>query len=93
MTTKETKKVAKAPAPRGRRKHTKPAISKEVIEAEQIALAMYNALKAPDAPKASTRGYVLGALAVLKTLIEQADQQGDDLGQLRSMALNFIARI
>lgn len=93
MTTKATEKVAKAPEPRGRRKHTKPAVPVEAVESEQVARTMYNALKAPDAPRAHQMGYVMGALAVLKTLIDQADQQGGDRGRLRSVALNFIARI
>jgi hypothetical protein len=38
-------------------------------------------------------GYIMGATTLLKTLIDQAEQQGEDRGQLRSYALNLIARI
>ena len=92
MTT--TKTTGKAPAPRGRKHtHTRPAVRREAQQSEQIARTMYAALTAPDAPKASPMGYIMGATTVLKTLIDQAAQQGEDRGQLRSYALNLIARI
>lgn len=92
MTT--TKTIGKAPAPKGRKRtHTKPAVSREAKESEQVAKAMYAALTTPDAPKAGALGYIMGATTVLKTLIDQAEQQGEDRGQLRSYALNLIARI
>ena len=51
MTT--TKTIGKAPAPKGRKRaHTKPAVSREAKESEQVAKAMYAALTTPDAPKA-----------------------------------------
>ena len=92
MTT--TKTTGKAPAPRGRKRtHTRPAVSREAQQSAQIARTLYAALKAPDAPKATPMGYIMGTTTVLKTLIDQAAQQGKDRGQLRSYALNLIARI
>lgn len=86
--------IGKAPAPKGRKRaHTKPAVSREERESEQVAKALYAALTAPGAPKAGTMGYIMGATTLLKTLIDQAEQQGEDRGQLRSYALNLIARI
>lgn len=108
-TSKTTKPAPKAPAPRGRkrkvttassqtaapaaRRHTKPAVSREAQQAEQVAGKLYAALTAPDAPRANAMGYVMGATTLLKMLIDQAEKQGEDRGQLRSYALNLIARI
>lgn len=86
--------TGKAPAPKGRKRtHTKPAVSREAQQSEQIARTLYAALTTPDAPKASPMGYIMGATTLLKSLIDQAEQQGEDRGQLRSYALNLIARI
>ncbi len=95
MTTKETKKpVPKAPAPRGRKRtHTKPAVPKEAQQAERIAKQMYTSLTAPDAPKASPKGYIMGASIVLKMLIDQAVQQGEDRQALKAQAMEFIQMI
>jgi len=83
--------IGKAPAPRGRRKtHTKPAIPKEAQQAEKIADQMYSSLKAPDAPKASPMGYIMGASYVLKMLIDQAVAQGESRDALKLQAMAFI---
>lgn len=87
----QTKSVPKAPAPRGRKKtHTKPAMPREVEQAEKIVEAMYSSLKAPDAPKASPLGYIMGASMVLKILIDQAVDQGEDRDALKAQAMMFI---
>ena len=82
--------IGKAPAPRGRKKHTKPAVPKEAQQAEKIANQMYSSLKAPDAPKASPMGYIMGASYVLKMLIDQAVQQGESRDALKLQAMAFI---
>ena len=93
MTTTTTRKpVPKAPAPRGRRKtHTKPAVPKEAQQAEKIATQMYSSLTAPGAPKASPQGYIMGATMVLKLLIDQAVEQGEDRDKMKAQALTYIA--
>lgn len=90
--TKTTTKVTpKAPAPRGRKKtHKKPVMTKEAKEAEKVVTTMYGALTAPDAPKATARGYVMGASLVLKMLIDQAVQQGEDRDELRRQAMSYL---
>ena len=89
--TQQTKPVPKAPAPRGRKKtHTKPAVPKEAQQAEKIVEQMYSSLKAPDAPKASPMGYIMGASMVLKILIDQAVAQGEDREALKAQAMTFI---
>ena len=87
-----TKKAApQAPAPRGRKKtHTKPAVPREAQQAEKIVNRMYSSLLAPDAPKASPQGYIMGAAMVLKMLIDQAVQQGEDRNLLKAQAMMFI---
>ena len=93
MTT-TTKPVAKAPAPRGRRKvHTKPAVPKEAQQAEKVTQQMYSSLLMPGAPKASPQGYIMGAAMVLKLLIDQAVQQGEDRNQLKAQAMVYIQAI
>lgn len=83
--------IGKAPAPRGRRKtHTKPAVPRAAQQAEKVAKQMYSSLKAPDAPKASPTGYIMGASYVLKMLIDQAVAQGEDRGALKAQAMAFI---
>lgn len=92
MTTAITKTTAKAPAPRGRKKtHTKPAVPRAAQQAEKIVEQMYSSLKAPDAPKASPMGYIMGAAIVLKLLIDQAVDQGEDRDALKTYAMTVIA--
>ena len=109
MTTKTTMKPAekaaieckqgrraagKAPAPRGRKKtHKKPDMPREALEAEKITEQMYSSLKAPDAPKASPMGYIMGASMVLKMLIDQAVQQGESRDTLKAQAMAYIMAI
>lgn len=83
--------VPKAPAPRGRKKtHTKPAVPLAARQAEKITKQMYQSLKAPDAPKASPIGYIMGASMVLKMLIDQAVAQGEDRDALKAQAMAYI---
>jgi hypothetical protein len=89
-----TKPVPKAPAPRGRKRtHTKPAVPKEAQQAEKIVKQMYSSLTAPGAPKASPMGYIMGASMVLKMLIDQAVQQGEDREALKTQAMSYILSI
>jgi hypothetical protein len=92
MTTNTTERpTPKAPAPRGRKRtHTKPAVPKEAQQAERIVKQMYTSLTAPDAPKASPKGYIMGASMVLKMLIDQAVQQGEDRNELKALAMTYI---
>lgn len=91
MTTATVKPAAKAPAPRGRRKtHTKPAVPREAQQAEKVTQQMYQSLTAPGAPKASPMGYIMGASMVLKLLIDQAVQQGEDRDMLKAQAMAYI---
>lgn len=92
MTTEmTTRPAAKAPAPRGRKKtHTKPAVPLAAKQAEKVTMQMYQSLKAPDAPKASPQGYIMGAAMVLKLLIDQAVAQGEDRDAMKAQAMTFI---
>jgi hypothetical protein len=93
-TTTTTKPVPKAPAPRGRKKtHAKPAVPREALQAEKVTRQMYSSLTAPDAPKASPMGYIMGASMVLKMLIDQAVQQGEDREALKAQAMSYIQAI
>lgn len=93
-TTKAQKLIGKAPAARGRKKtHTKPAVPREAKEAVEVSRQMYASLLAEGAPKAGPMGYLLGACTVVKILIDQAEQQGEDRGEMRRRALEFIASI
>ena len=84
-------KTAKAPAPRGRKKtHTRPAVPRAAEQAERVTEQMYRSLTAPGAPKASPQGYIMGASMVLKMLIDQAVQQGEDRDALKAQAMAFI---
>lgn len=86
--------AGKAPAPRGRKKtHTKPAVPIEAQQAEAVTQTMYQSLTAPGAPRATPKGYIMGAAMVLKLLIDQAVQQGEDRDQLKAQALTYIAAI
>lgn len=90
----EKKPVPKAPAARGRKKtHRKPAVPLAAQQAEKIVETMYSSLKAPDAPKASPLGYVMGASMVLKMLIDQAVNQGENREALKAQAMIFIQAI
>lgn len=94
MATTEKKPTPKAPLPKGRaKKHTKPAIPKEAVEAEIVAKQMYQSLTSPSAPKAHPLGYVMGASMVLKMLIDQAVQQGSDREMLKAQAVTYISVI
>ena len=72
------------------RKHKKPAVPKEAVEAEKITKQMYSSLTAPGAPRATPRGYIMGASMVLKMLIDQAVAQGEDRDALKEQAMTFI---
>lgn len=73
------------------RKHKKPQMAQELVEAEKVARQMYDALKAPGAPKATPTGYVLGACQVLKMLTEQAaKQQGCNMDDLKLFIHQFV---
>lgn len=73
-----------------RRHHRRPDVPKEALEAERVARQMYNSLTQETAPRATSRGYVMGACAVLKGLVDQACQQGEDRDALKRYALDFI---
>lgn len=89
--TATAKPAPKAPAPRGRKKtHTKPAVPRDAQQAEKVTQQMYQSLTAPGAPKASPMGYIMGASMVLKLLIDQAVQQGEDRDALKAQAMTFI---
>ena len=93
MRTKKTEgsTAPKAPAPRGRRKtHTKPAMPKWAKEAGKVTEVMYSALTAEGAPRTTPKGYVMGASMVLKMLIDQAVQQGEDRQELKGQAMAYI---
>lgn len=93
MATIATKKtVAKAPSSRGGEKktHKKPLMPKEAKEAEKIVKQMYSSLTAPDAPRATPMGYIMGASMVLKMLIDQAVNQGEDRDALKAQAMAYI---
>lgn len=91
QTATTTRPAPKAPAPRGRKKtHTRPAVPLAAQQAEKVTMQMYQSLKAPDAPKASPMGYIMGASMVLKLLIDQAVKQGEDRDQLKAQAMTFI---
>lgn len=94
VTKTTTKPAAKAPKPRGRKKtHTKPAVPREALQAEAVTKQMYQSLTAPDAPKATPMGYIMGASMVLKMLIDQAVQQGEERDMLKAQAMAYIAAI
>lgn len=76
-----------------KREHRKPDVPREAREAERVANHMYGSLKLKTAPKASGRGYVMGAAAVLKMMIEQASAQGDDREELKALAARFFMDI
>ena len=73
-----------------KRTHTKPVIPREAQEADKVAKQMYQSLTAPDAPKAHPLGYIMGASMVLKMLIDQAVQQGEDREALKAQAMTYI---
>ena len=54
---------------------------------------MYQSLTATDAPKAHPLGYIMGASMVLKMLIDQAVQQGEDKDKLKAQALTYVAAL
>lgn len=78
---------------KAKRTHKKPAVPREAVEAEKVAKQMYSSLTAPDAPKAHPQGYIMGASMVLKMLIDQAVQQGEDRNALKAQAMTYIGII
>jgi len=93
-TATKTRPAAKAPAPRGRKKtHTRPAVPAEAKQAEKVAEQMYRSLTAPGAPKATPKGYILGACTVLKLLLDQAVHQGADRDEMKAFSIGFIQSI
>lgn len=78
---------------KAKRAHKKPAVPREAVEAEKVAKQMYSSLTAPDAPKAHPQGYIMGASMVLKMLIDQAVQQGEDRNALKAQAMTYIGII
>ena len=94
IATTTSRHVAKAPAPRGRKKaHQKPTVPREAQQAESVTKQMYQSLTVPGAPKASPMGYIMGATMVLKLLIDQAVQQGEDRDALKAQAMTYIQSI
>ena len=89
----KAKKTTKAKATATKRTHRKPTIPREAIEAEAVAKQMYQSLTAADAPKAHPLGYIMGASMVLKMLIDQAVQQGEDKDKLKAQALTYVAAL
>ena len=73
-----------------KRKHTKPSFPKE---AEKVTKQMYESLTAPNAPRATQMGYIMGASMVLKMLIDQAVSQGGDKEALKAQAMTYIQMI
>ena len=76
--------------PAKKKTHRKPAVPKVAREAELVAERMYESLKAPDAPRATALGYVMGASMALKMLLDQAVQQGVDKDQLKLQAMAYV---
>ena len=68
-------------------------MTKEELEAEKVAKQMYSALTQKGSPKATPSGYIMGACYVLKTLIEQAVQQGSNKDGVKLYAHQFIESI
>ena len=75
------------------REHKKPEVSRDMVEAEKIATHMYKSLLQARAPKAHPAGYVIGAVYVMKTLLEQAVKQGADKDSLKAQAITIIQNI
>ena len=87
----ETTATGKKTVDKARAKqHTRPAVPKEAVEADKVARQMYQSLLAPGAPKAHPLGYIMGASMVLKMLIDQAVQQGEDREALKAQAMSYI---
>ena len=72
------------------KEHKKPEVSRDMVEAQKIATHMYKSLLQAKAPKAHPTGYVIGAVYVMKTLLEQAIKQGGDKDSLKSQAIAII---
>ena len=66
---------------------------REAKQAEAVVERMYRSLTAPDSPKASPMGYIMGASMVLKLLIDQAVAQGEDRDALKAQAMAYIQAI
>lgn len=73
-----------------KRRHAAPAVPKNFREAEKITEQMYRSLTSEGAPRATPMGYVMGASMVLKMLIDQAVQQGEDRDALKAQAMTYI---
>lgn len=54
---------------------------------------MYASLTAPNAPRATSTGYIMGACTVLKILMDQAEAQGADKEALKAQAMKFVEEI
>ncbi len=94
MIETKKKRAAKAPVPRGRKKTQKrPDIPKWAKEAESITSQMYQSLTTDGAPKASTKGYVMGACMTLKMLFDQAVKQGEDHDMLKAQVIKYVSII
>ena len=72
------------------RNHKKPEIPQVAIEAGLVAEQMYSSLKKKKAPRTTPLGYIMGVSMVLKMLIDQAVQQGEDKEALRAQAMTYI---
>ena len=73
--------------------HKKPQLPKVAQQAEKVTQQMYQSLTLPGAPKASPMGYIMGASMVLKMLIDQAVQQGENRDELKKQAMTYIMAI
>lgn len=73
--------------------HKRPVAQRANSEAEKVAKQMYSSLMLKTAPKATPQGYIVGAVMVLKALIDQAVQQGSDKEQLKAVAIGLIQDI
>lgn len=70
--------------------HKKPAVPKVAREAQLVAEQMYQSLKAPDAPRTTPMGYIMGASMAMKLLFDQAVQQGADKEKLKLQAMTYV---
>lgn len=75
---------------KAKRTHKKPAIPKEVKEAEEVTKQLYLSLTAEGAPKAHPMGYIMGTCTLLKILFDQAVAQGASKEELKGYACGFI---
>lgn len=76
---------------KAKKTHKKPAVPKEVKEAEKVTRHLYTSLTLEGAPKAHPKGYIMGACTLLKILYNQAVEQGADKNELKLYAIRFAA--